>query len=536
MGRRTKANLRTGKSGSIDVQSPEATAPAQSAAAAPPAQKENPFAQAPSHNQDPAATAPVREPKPSVPKALLAERENPLGIADTRRLILKFAIPSVVAGLVSALYNIVDQIFIGHSIGYLGNAATNVSFPLTTLCAALALLLGVGCTANFSLSLGAGETDRSARFAATGIALMAGSGVLLSLFCRIFLHPLLLLFGATDQVLSLAQTYTGITLLGFPFLIFSIGGSNLIRADGSPTYAMACTLTGAVLNTILDPILIFALDMGIAGAAIATVFSQMVSCFLVIRYFLRFKSIRLKREHFRLASKNVGAVLALGMSPCFNQCAMMLVQIAMNNTLTHYGADSVYGSEIPLACAGVISKINVIYMAFVIGIAQGTQPILGYNYGAKKYRRVRQALLQALMAATAVSILAFLCFQLLPRQIISLFGAGDQLYFQFAERYFHIYMALIFLNGIQPMASFLFTAIGKARLGIFMSLTRQILFLLPLILLFPVIWGIDGVMYAGPIADGAAASLAVFLLRRELELLNRPPAAPLTESRPPAAP
>ena len=209
------------------------------------------------------------------------------------------------------------------------------------------------------------------------------------------------------------------------------------------------------------------------------------------------------------------------MSPFFNHSAMMLVQIVMNNTLTYYGALSPYGSEIPMACVGVITKVNVIYIACVIGTSQGCQPILGFNYGARKLHRVRRTFWQGLITVTCISFCFFLCFQLFPRQIISIFGKGDELYYRFGIRYFRIFMMLIFANGFQPICSFLFTAIGKAKKGVIVSMTRQILFLLPLILLFPRIFGIDGVMYAGPIADGAAAILAISLVLPELRRLRR---------------
>lgn len=445
---------------------------------------------------------------------------NPLATEKTEKLILKFAIPSIISGLVSALYNIVDQIFIGQKIGIVGNAATNVAFPLTVLCTALALLLGVGAAANFNLNLGAGRKEDAARFAGNGITLMVISGVSLAILVNLFLKPLIILFGASGEVLPYALTYTSITSLGIPFLIFSTGCSNIIRADGSPTYSMLCTLAGAILNTILDPLFMFVFDMGIEGAALATLISQIVSSMLVIAYLFRFKTVPLKLNYLKLKLKRSLTLASLGIAGCFNQLAIMLVQITMNNTLTYYGALSPYGSEIPLAAVGVISKVNIIFMAFVIGIAQGCQPIMGFNYGAKNYSRVKRACLQALGAILVVSIVAFLSFQLFPRQIISLFGQGDELYFIFAERYFRIFMFFTFVNGIQPMCSFFFSSIGKAQKGVIISLTRQIIFLIPLIIIFPLFMGIDGVMYAGPIADAAAAALAIFLLVKQLRELG----------------
>ena len=296
--------------------------------------------------------------------------------------------------------------------------------------------------------------------------------------------------------------------------------SKLIMADGSPRYSMISMLTGAIINTILDPILIFGLDMGMRGAALATITGQIISFAISLRYMFHFKTIHLTRESFVMRGEPCGNIFRFGASACFNQIAMAIVQVVMNNTLSRYGAQSVYGGDIPLACSGIISKVNMIFMAIVIGISQGTQPIIGFNYGAGKYRRVRKTYLLALAAASALSIVAFVAFQFFPRQIISAFGEGSELYFQFSERYFRIYMFLTIVNGIQPVTSNFFNSIGKAKLGVFMSLTRQILFLLPLIIIFPIFMGIDGVMYAGPIADGITAIVCGVFTVRELKELT----------------
>lgn len=438
-----------------------------------------------------------------------------LGTEPLGSLLRRFAIPSIIAMLVSSLYNIVDQFFIGQSVGILGNAATNVAFPLTITCTALSLLCGIGGSANFNLNMGAGNTEKAEKFAGTAITQMVALGIALCVLVRSFLEPMLLIFGATSDILDYALTYTGITSLGFPFLILATGGSSLIRADGSPRYSMLCTLAGAVINTILDPLFIFGLQMGMAGAAWATVLGQLVSGFMVIAYLTRFKTVRLTWRSLGLRPSYCLAVAGLGMSPFFNQIAMMVVQIVLNNSLTYYGKLSDYGSEIPLACAGIISKVGMIYFSIVIGIAQGLQPIVSFNYGAGKYQRVKDTIRKASAAAFLISVIAFAIFQLFPRQIIGIFGSGSEEYFRFAERYFHIYMFFTFLNWLQCIASNFFTSIGKAVKGIFLSLTRQILFLLPLILILPLLMGIDGIMFAAPVADVIAAVLAVLFMSKE---------------------
>lgn len=453
--------------------------------------------------------------------ASVKEGKNPLGYEKESKLLVGFAIPCIISMLVTSLYNIVDQIFIGQGIGMLGNAATNIAFPLSTTCTAISLLLGIGSATNFSLNLGAGDKKRSAEYAGNGIFLMAICGIALFLVTSIFLTPMLKFFGATSEVLPYAQEYTRITAIGFPFLIANTGMSKLILADGSPRYSMISMLIGAIVNTILDPIFIFGLHMGMRGAALATILGQIVSFSISLRYMLHFKTIVLTRDSFRLTGVHILNILKFGASACFNQVAMAVVQIVLNNTLAHYGAQSIYGGDIPLACAGIITKVNMIFMSFVIGISQGVQPIIGFNYGAALYKRVKKTYLLALGVATVLSGIAFICFQVFPRQIISIFGEGSELYFQFSERYFRIYMFLTLINGIQPVTSNFFNSIGKSQLGIFMSLTRQILFLLPLIIIFPIFFGIDGVMYAGPIADAAAAIVCGFFTIRELRELTQ---------------
>lgn len=446
--------------------------------------------------------------------------ENPLGAEPVSTLLRRFAVPSVIAMLVSALYNMVDQLFIGHSIGVLGNAATNVAFPLSMVCTSIGLLCGIGGAANFNLCMGRKDPDHAKSYVGNAISMLAILGVVLCVAVQLFLRPMMLLFGATPDVIDYACTYTRITSIGFPFLIVTIGGSNLIRADGSPKFSMLCNLVGAIVNTILDPLFIFVFHMGMAGAALATITGQILSFALVVFYLRGFKTLPLSLSDLKPNMACWARIAALGATPAFNQVAMMVVQIVMNNTLTHYGSNSVYGSDIPLACAGIISKVNMLFFSFVIGISQGLQPIVSFNFGAQKYDRVKDAYKKAVFAATAISIVAFLCFQLFPRQIIGIFGSGSEEYLHFAERYFRIFLFFTFLNGIQPVSSNFFTSIGAPKKGIFLSLTRQIIFLLPLLLIFPYLFGIDGVMYTAPIADLAAASVSIIMVVREFKIMT----------------
>lgn len=446
---------------------------------------------------------------------------NPLGTEKIGRLLMKFAIPSIIAMMVSSLYNIVDQFFIGRSVGMLGNAATNVAFPLTIICTALALLCGIGGAANFNLALGRQEKEKAVSFAGGAIAMMIFVGVTLTIAVVLFLKPMMIAFGATDKVLEYALTYTGITSLGFPFLIVTTGGSNLIRADGSPKYSMFCTLTGALINMILDPLFMFVFKMGIAGAAWATIIGQVVSGIMVLGYLTRFKTVHISLKSMIPSRASWVPILTLGIAPFFNQMAMMLVQIVMNNTLTYYGGKSSYGSEIPMACVGIISKVGMLFFAIVIGISQGIQPIISFNYGAGNGKRVKETYKKALTAAIIISTVAFLLFQFFPSQIIAIFGSGSEEYFTFAKKFFRIYLFFTFINGIQPITANTFTSIGKSGKGVFLSLTRQIIFLLPLLIILPIFMGIDGAMYSAPVADGIAAALSGWFIWKEFKIIDK---------------
>lgn len=446
--------------------------------------------------------------------------ENPLGSESIPKLLRGFALPSITATLVSSLYNIVDQIFIGQGVGYLGNAATNVSYPLSTICLAISLLIGIGSTARFSLCLGKEEPDKAARIAGSGISLMLLAGVVYLAVGELFLTPLLRLFGATAEVLPYARQYSGITLIGMPFLIFTNGMSNLIRADGKPRYSMICMVAGAIVNTILDPLFIFGLGWGVSGAALATILGQILSFLLALRYLRHFQTIHLTRACFRIVPKDTLRTLYMGISSCINQVAITFVQIVLNNSLTYYGAMSVYGADIPLAACGIVMKTNAILLSIIVGISQGVQPIIGYNYGARQYDRVRHAYLLAIRWNFAVSAVGFCLFQFAPEPIIALFGKGDELYTEFAVLFMRVFLFMALVNGVQLLSSNFFTAIGKALKGLLLSLTRQVFFLIPLILILPLKFGIFGVLLAGPIADFIAFVVSVVLVRREFRLLK----------------
>lgn len=450
-----------------------------------------------------------------------AKKENPLGYAPLGGLMRKFAIPSIISMLVNSLYNMTDQIFIGHQIGMLGNAATNVAFPVTMFLIALAQLIGVGTAANFNINMGAKREAEAKDFIGTGLVLMCLVGVFYASLVFFFRTESLKICGATETVLPMAESYLGITAIGLPFLLFSSAGSVIIRADGSPSYSMTCMVSGAVLNVALDALFLFGFHWGIEGAALATAISQIFSFLLCLRYFPKFKSFPIYRDRLHLNGECVKKIIKLGAGNFVNHTVMMTVTIVLNNSLTYYGALSVYGKDIPLAVSGVAAKLNSIMIAFVVGLAQGCQPILGFNIGAKNYGRVKATYKKAVKIGMCFSIAAFLLFQFFPREVISIFGAGDPLYFEFAEKYLRIYMFMVFTFGLQPITVNYFTSIGAVKQGIFLSASRQGFILIPILLLLPLKFGLTGVLFAGPLSDGLAAILSVSMVMLNFRGMSR---------------
>ena len=445
------------------------------------------------------------------------EKSNLMGTKSIPKLLLSLAIPAIIANLVNSLYNIVDQIFIGHGVGYLGNAATSVAFPLTTICMAIGLMVGLGASANFNLEIGRKNPEKAKMIVGTASTLLVASGLVIMVITNVFLKDLLYLFGATELTIDYAVEYTRITSFGIPFLLFSTGFNPIIRADGSPIYSMLSVLTGAILNTILDPIFIFVCDWGMAGAAWATLISQIVAATMCALYFIWFKNVRVKIKDFIPKFSIAKIIATVGMSSFIFQISTMVIQIVSNNMLKKYGADSIYGSDIPIAIAGIVSKISLIFLAVIIGIIQGAQPIFGYNYGAKNYKRVRDTLKLAIISSFIFSLFAFALFMFAPRPLISLFGEGSELYFEFGTKYLRVFLFFTFLNGVQIASTTFFQAIGKAVKGAILSLIKQVIFLLPLLIVLPIFMGVEGVMFAAPISDLIAFISAAIMLFFELK-------------------
>ena len=450
----------------------------------------------------------------------MEQEENILGKEKISKLIKKFSIPCIISLLVNSLYNIVDQIFIGQGVGYLGNGATNVVFPLVMIGLAFSLMFGDGASAYLSLKLGEKKKDEAKIGIGNGVTLCVITSVIFCAITLIFLPVFLKIFGCTDNLKDYAMTYGRIIAIGFPFSMIGTTLNSIIRADGSPKYSMTSMLAGAILNTILDPIIIFVFHKGVAGAAIATVISQILTFVLNVAYIKRFKSIKLDRDSIKLRPNVCKKVSALGISSFITQMSIVCVMTAENNLLGKAGAESKFGAEIPITVLGIVMKISQILNSIIIGIAAGSQPIFGYNYGAKKYDRVKQALKIVLGSSLVISTIAFILFQTIPDKLIAIFGSGDENYMEFACLAFRTYLFLCIFNGIQIPSGIFFQAIGKSTKSAILSLSRQIVILIPSMIILSHIFGLMGVLYAGPVADGIAFILAAILLIREVKHLK----------------
>lgn len=451
----------------------------------------------------------------------MEKEENILGTEKIGKLIRKFSIPCIISMLVNSLYNMVDQIFIGWGVGYLGNGATNIVFPIAMICLAFSLMFGDGTSAYLSLKLGEKKEKEAAKGVANGIIIATIVAILFCATALIFLPQLLNLFGCTDALRTYALNYGRIIVIGLPFMMIGTTLNSIIRADGSPKYSMTSMVSGAILNIILDPIFIFVFKMGVEGAAIATIISQFITFMLNALYIKKFKSIKLSKELFKPKFGIVKRLSMLGISSFITQMSFVFVMAIENNLLAKYGMNSKFGSEIPITVVGIVMKINQILNSIIVGITVGAQPIFGYNYGARNFDRVKKTLKYVLTTSVVISTIAFILFQTIPDKLISIFGSGDELYMEFACLTFRSYLLLCICNGIQIPSGIFFQAIGKSSKSAILSLSRQILFLIPAMIVLSSFWGVTGVLYSGPFADGLAFILAVILLVYEVKHLGK---------------
>ena len=450
-----------------------------------------------------------------------AHTRNPLGYQPINHLLLRFAVPSVISMLVNALYNIVDQIFIGQGIGYLGNAATTVSFPLMTIILAIGTMIGAGGSSYAAIKLGEKKEKEAQLTLGNEILLVLTIGISFTIMGLFFLEPILMLFGATPSNLALSKDYASIILLGVTFNLFGIGLSNMARTDGSPNMAMYSMLAGALINVVLDPIYIFVFHWGIKGAAIATITAQFIGATILLHYFLKKGHLRLRKENMTFRWDICKMIFSLGMSSCITQATATIMQVVMNNSLVYYGDLTTTGGDVALSAMGIVSKISMIIISVCVGVGIGAQPILGFNKGAKQYKRVKSTYKRAASIATLIAIVGWLACIGIPHLILSLFGTEDATFTDFAVRSMRIFMFGIFCSGFQITATSYFQATGQPMKASILSMMRQLILLIPLLLILPLFFGLDGILYAGPIADISSGVIVFLFIHHEMKALNR---------------
>lgn len=451
--------------------------------------------------------------------------KNPLGYKPVKSLLITFSIPAIVSCLINSIYNIVDQIFIGQGVGYLGNAATTVAFPIMTIILAFGTLIGAGSSAYASIKLGEKKEEEAERTICNAFLFTIIVSIILVILGLIFLKPLLSLFGATENIMPYAIDYTSIILIGTPFNLISIVFSNLARTDGHPRLSMYGMLIGAILNTILDPIYIFVFHWGVTGAAIATITSQIISAVVLVQYFIRPSKnpnhMRLKLSYMKMDFRRIGSFLTLGISSGITQSVACIMQVVMSNSLVYYGNQNPIGGDVALSAMGIVMKIAMIMAAFGVGVGIGAQPILGFNKGAQKYDRILQTYKLAVIYATALIFIFWIICQLMPETIISIFGKENAEFTDFAVKCLRIYLFSIFFAGFQIVSTTYFQATGQPMKASILSMLRQLLLLIPLIIILPMFMGLDGILFSAPIADSASAVIVAFFIVPEIKKLKR---------------
>lgn len=447
--------------------------------------------------------------------------ENILGTQPIPKLLLKFAVPSVISMLVNSIYNLVDQIFIGQGVGYLGNAATNVVFPFVMISMAVSMMVAVGTAANVGLNLGRGDQEKANQILGNGLSLAVISGIVILIIGQVFMVPLLGLFGATENIMPYAISYGRIYLVGTIFTSLGILLNDIIRADGNPSYSMRSMLLGAGINIVLDPLFIFVFKWGVQGAALATILGQLATLFCGLLYLRKLRTLRFGQQYMKLNGEAVRMILTLGLSSFFTQVAGVFMQIIMNQQTIKYGEMSIYGADIPLTVFGIVNKVNGLMMSLVMGISVGSQPIFSFNYGAKKFDRVKQLVKTTLISCVSIGFIGMLCFQAFPSQIISIFGQENDLYNEFAVMCLKNMTIFIFVMGVQMVAGVYYQAVGKPIGALVLSLSRQVLFMIPALLILPAFFGIKGVMWSFPVSDVFSVALGAVMLAVEMKKMGQ---------------
>ncbi|WP_102399723.1 MATE family efflux transporter [Haloimpatiens massiliensis] len=447
------------------------------------------------------------------------DKSKQLGTESIGKLLFKFSIPAIIGMLVNALYSIVDRAYIGHidKIGTNALSGLTSTMPISTTIMAFGMLVGIGTSALISIKLGEKKKEEAEKILGNAVVLDTLISFIVGILGFIFLDKLLLLFGAGKESLPYAKTYISIILLGAPLQNIGFGINNSIRAEGNPKMAMLTMVFGAIINIILDPIFIFVFGMGIKGAAIATVISETFNTIWVMHYFISKKSgsiLKVKKENLKLDLRIIKSIFAIGMSPFAMQIAASIVVTLYNRGLYTYGGNKA------VAAMGIINSIAMLIFMPMFGINQGVQPIIGYNYGAKNYLRVKRALKLAILAATTIATVGFLCVQIFPKTLIGLFIKDDIELLNIGARGLRIDLIFLPIIGMQIVGSNYFQAIGQAKTAMFLSLLRQVVILIPLILILPTLFKLDGLWMSQPCADVIAFILTGFFLYRGMKELK----------------
>ena len=440
-----------------------------------------------------------------------------LGDAPIGKLLLQYSIPAIIGMIVNALYNIVDRMFIGNipNIGSLAITGVGITMPIMTIILAFGMLIGIGATANISLNLGKGNRPTAEKLLGNAFTLSIIVGLAIAIVGTICANPILNLFGASENTLFYAKEYLNIILLGCTFNILSFSLNSTVRADGNPKKSSFTMVIGCGTNIILDYVFIFILNLGVKGAALATIISQAITFFIILYYYTAGNSnLKLKVENFKLKKHLVTMTFAIGIAPFATQIANSLVQVIANNAL------KTYGSDLAIGAMTVISSLNIIFMMPIFGINQGCQPIIGFNYGAKKYERAKEAFKYATIAACVICIIGFISIQCFPTQIISLFNNDPELT-TLAIKGIRIYLLMMPVVGINIVATSYYQSIGKAKISMFVSLLRQVILLIPFTIILPKFIGLDGVWAAGACADSLSVIITLVLLKKEFKQLDK---------------
>ena len=440
-----------------------------------------------------------------------------LGEAPIGKLLLQYSVPAIIGMIVNALYNIVDRMFIGNipNIGSLAITGVGITMPIMTIILAFGMLIGIGATANISLNLGKGNRPTAEKLLGNAFTLSIIVGLAIAIVGTICANPILNLFGASENTLFYAKEYLNIILLGCTFNILSFSLNSTVRADGNPKMSSLTMVIGCGTNIILDYVFIFIFNLGVKGAALATIISQAITFFIILYYYtIGNSNLKLKVENFKLKKHLVTMTFAIGIAPFATQIANSLVQVIANNAL------KTYGSDLAIGAMTVIISLNIVFMMPIFGINQGCQPIIGFNYGAKKYKRAKETFKYATMAACVICIIGFTIIQCFPTQIISLFNNDPELT-NLAMRGIRIYLLMMPIVGINIVATSYYQSIGKAKVSMFVSLLRQVILLIPFTIILPKFIGLDGVWAAGACADSLSVIITLILLRKEFKQLDK---------------